>query len=478
MLAAAPGVHGSQWRRPGTLLAAVAVLHALSPLVILGVHWGFGIDETVYLSQLNAYVPAGLFSAPRARGTTLIAAPVTLLTSSVAAVRVWVAALAGLALYLSYRPWLRLRDGHIVPLAALLFSTLWMVIYYAFELMPNEWDALATLAACGYLLLYLRDGRRRHVWAVAALMACVALFRPSDAAYAGAALCVCCVFLRTPVRRRTAAAAAVALGAAAGAAEWVIEAYTSYGGLAARISAAQNENGGGGLHFAGLDQARTLAGPLLCRAGCHAHAAVIFQLWWVALAALLVVAVVTVRERTLVRVPLAVGLAAAAQYVFTVPYSAPRFLIPAYALLSIPCALGLMCILRAATGSARRRRVAAALAVGLVAHTALQVGVIAKAIAPGVRRGDQHAAAEARQLAYLGVRPPCLVLGEPTDNERLAYLMRCANVPRNGVAVRDEIEDGTHVVWLSSKRPPRVYGADWARDTLARSGRIYLSDEP
>jgi hypothetical protein len=38
-------------------------------------------------------------------------APVTLLTPSVTAVRVWVAVLSGIALFAAFRPWLRLQDG-------------------------------------------------------------------------------------------------------------------------------------------------------------------------------------------------------------------------------------------------------------------------------------------------------------------------------------------------------------------------------
>ena len=95
---------GRLWRSPIGWLIVVAVVHAVAPLLLMGPHWWFGVDETVYLSQINLFVPAGGFSAPRARGMTLIAAPITLLTPSVTAVRLWMAALSGVALFVAFVP--------------------------------------------------------------------------------------------------------------------------------------------------------------------------------------------------------------------------------------------------------------------------------------------------------------------------------------------------------------------------------------
>jgi hypothetical protein len=455
---------GSRWRSPVNWLIVVAVLHAASPLVVLGAHWWFGIDETVYLSQINAYVPAGGFSAPRARGTTFIAAPVTMLTTSVAAVRVWVAVLSGLGLFVAFHPWLRLRGGIAVPLAALMFATLWPVIFYGFAVMPNEWVAFGALAATGYLLRFITGGQRRYLVGVGVAMALVALLRPSDAAYGGVALVACCLFLRVSKRRRLAAAAAVVLGALAGVSEWVVEAITSYGGVAARIHAAQAENGGGGLHFAGAAQARALAGPVLCRGTCHVSAGIAYQLWWIVLGGLVVVAIVygwRQRRLTLELVPVVVGLAMAAQYVFAVTYAAPRFLIPAYALLSLPCASGALAVVHRVRAGAPRLALGVGLTGALVANTALQVHVITAFIAPGGRSTGTEIQADANRLHQLGVRGSCLVLGSPGDNQDLAYATGCTNVPRAVPLVHEAAQDGTHVVWLNHIPPPKAYGLRW-----------------
>jgi hypothetical protein len=444
-------------RRGNGWLVAVAVLHGVAPLVLIGLHWWFGVDETVYLSQINAHVPAGFFSAPRARGTTLVAAPVTLLTSSVAAVRVWLAALSAAALYVAWRPWSALRPGGVVALAALLFSTIWSVIYYSFEAMPNEWVAFGAVAATGFLLRHLATGARRDLVATGLAVAVVALFRPSDALYSGAALLLGCLLLRgrAPGRRRLAGAAAVAAGAAAGAAEWIVEAHTSYGGVRARIAAAQAENGGGGLHFAGAAQLRALTGPLLCRNGCRAHAPTGYELWWLVAAVLVGAALVLDRRRRSPApewMPALVGAALAGEYVFTVTYAAPRFLIPAYALLALPCASALAALV----GRARARPVRVALAVGcagvVLVQAVAQALVIRDRIAPAVRRADRRVLAEAADLRRLGLRPPCLVLGEPAWSENLAYADRCSDVPSDPAGVAARMEADAAVVDLGSGR--------------------------
>lgn len=455
------------------LLVLVAVLHGLTPLVLLGPHWGFGIDETVYLSQLNRHVPAALFSAPRARGTTLVAAPVTALTDSVAAVRVWLAVLSAVGLFLAYRPWLRIIDANIVALAALLFTSIWSVAYYGFEAMPNEWVAFAVLVATGYVVRLLREGCSRHLVWVVLSTALAALFRPSDAGFAAAGLVLACVVVRAPVRWRVRAGCAAVAGAGLGTVQWVIEAYTSFGGLAARIHAAQAEQGGGGLRFSGLAQARSLAGPLLCRAGCHADAPMVFRLWWVVGAALVATAIWLGRHRLRQGadiVVVLVALTSAAQYVLTVGYAAPRFLIPSYALLALPCASALVGLCARVRRGRPRVVVTAALVAVLLAHVAIQLDVVLVHVKPPVARFDRRMRVDAAALHARGVRRNCVVLGQPGYNEALAYAAGCSNVPANAKAVRNLRAQGRDAVWLGPSKPPVRYGSGWRRVALPGAG--------
>ena len=468
------------WRRPIVLLALVALVHGSAPLILMGSRWGFGIDETVYLSQINAHVPASLFSAPRARGTTLVAAPVTLLTSSVSAVRIWLAMLSAACLFLAYRPWLRARPGYVAPIAAALFSTIWSAAYYAFGAMPNEWVAFALVAASGYTLLFLRQGRHRQLIWIGSAMAITALFRPSDAGFAALGLIVAGVLIESPVRLRVYAVSAVVLGVVLGTAEWVIEAWIRFGGITARIHGAQADQGGGGLRFSGLAQARTLAGPLLCRGNCTAHASIVFWFWWFAGGALIVIALVFARRR-LRRgdelLPFVVGLATAAQYILTVSYSAPRFLIPTYALLALPCAAGLAGLRRRVPAGRPRVLLASALAFSLAVHVAIQADVIVRHLMPPIARYDYKVSADAASLHALGVRGPCIVLGQPTWNAALAYSARCTNEPTSGPAVLRAITAGSRVVWLGPGPPPTKYGTHTRRVSLPGSvpGRTFVA---
>lgn len=463
-----------EWRKPALWLAVVALVHALSPLLLLGPRYYFGIDETIYLSQVNGFAPADFFSAPRARGSTLLAAPLTMLTDSTSAIRIWLAVLSGIALYLAFRPWLRLRPGYTVPLAALLFSTIWVVVYYGDQVMPNYWVAMAAVAATGYALLFVRDGRRSQLVAVALALALMALFRPSDALYGGFALAVSCLFLHATRRRRVTAVLAIAVGALVGAADWIIEAYTSYGGLLSRIHGAQAENGGSGLHFAAGAQWRTLAGPTLCRAGCHANAAFGYQWWWLVLAGLVVAGIGYGRRHGaagLEWVPAAVALTMAAQYVFGVSYSAPRFLTPTYALLALPAASGAIYLARSVRPGMPRLAMQAALVTVLALHAGIQLAVVAGKIKPSGDRSDKALLADVAVLHGDGVHGPCVVEGLlGWDYQRLSYAAGCTDVTEQPAVLRDHIEDGARFVWLGARRPPKDLDVRWRMIPLPGRG--------
>jgi hypothetical protein len=458
------------WRRPVAWLIVVTVVHAVAPLLLMGPHWWFGVDETVYLSQINLFVPAGGFSAPRARGMTLIAAPITLLTPSVTAVRLWMAALSGVALFVAFRPWLRLHDGLVTPIAALIFSSIWSVIYYSFEIMPNEWVAVTALATCGYSLLFLKEGRVRHVVAASVALGLVALLRPSDAAYVGLALGIGALCVDTSVRRRLLAIGCLLFGAAAGAAQWVIEALMRFGGLSARMHAAQAQDGSGGrFYFSAPAQAEVLGGRILCAAPCREDASILYQLWWIALGALVLAGILggwRRRRLAIEMVPVAVGLTIAAEYLFTVRLAAPRFLIPSYALLSVPAASGALYLLNLVGRKGWRVVAGCLLGALLVAHVVIQVHVIESRVIPDFTAGNNRVLAEARKLKELGVHPPCHVLGQPGWNQNLAYALHCSNTPNGVASVRRMMAEGTQIIWLSRKPPPTRYGTEWTRVML------------
>jgi len=342
------------------------------------------------------------------------------------------------------------------------------------------------LASCGYLVLFLDGGRVRHIIIASIALGLVALIRPTDAAYVGLALGVSALCVRAPIRRRVLSAGALLVGATAGAAQWMIEAVVRFGGLAARMKAAQAQDGSGGqLYFSAPAQAEVLGGRILCAPPCREDVSIVYQLWWIALAVLVVLAVIggARRKRLAVElIPTAAGLAMAAQYMFTVELAAPRYLIPAYALLSIPAASGVLYLLSVIRS--RPWRIVAGVVLGclFVAHTIIQIHVIESRVVPGYIVGNNRVLFETHKLKKLGVRPNCLILGQKGWNQNLAYALRCANTPRDEASIRRLLDEGVQVVWLRGSPPPPQYGPNWTRVTLPGLGSkrqiAYLSFKP
>ncbi|MEE4546717.1 hypothetical protein V2S66_32730 [Streptomyces sp. V4-01] len=424
--AAPAGTAGTAARAaaPVGAVAAVCAVFVLAQLVLVVPGSGLGWDETVYTSQVAAHVPAAFFSAPRARGVSLLAAPVAGLTSSTTALRVHLAVLSGAGLFLALRGWRRLLPAPVLALAGGLFAGLWITLLYGSQVMPNLWSAYGTLAATGFLLRAARDPADRTALAgLAAAVVLVGLMRPPDAVWLVAALAAAALTLRPS--RSPLLLAVLAAALLAGCAEWVIEAYVRYGGLAARLHRASAIQGGLGLHVAVDDQVRALDGRTLCRP-CdvpwrHRGDA----LWWFALPFLAAGGALVARggRRDAVRLPLLTAVAVAVPYLFTVGYAAPRFLLPAYALLAIPVA---ECLLWAVRGRAGRLRpgVAALVAAALCGHLVVQGGVLLAA-AGANRQAKVREEEMAAGLHAQGVRPPCVLSGDAAVP--LAFYAGCAS---------------------------------------------------
>lgn len=172
-------------RRSEYPLAAVAVAFTLAQLVLVRPGLGLGWDETVYVSQISAHAPAAFFSAPRARGISLLVAPITSWSSSTTLLRVYLAALSGLALFLALRTWRGQFPVRVLALAGALFASLWVTLLYGPQAMPNYWVAVGGLAAAGCCLRARADrSDRAALWGLAASASLMAWMRPTDAVWA------------------------------------------------------------------------------------------------------------------------------------------------------------------------------------------------------------------------------------------------------------------------------------------------------
>lgn len=445
--------HGGRTAWP---LIAVCAAYTLAQLLFVLPGTGLGWDETVYVSQVGG-APAAYFSAPRARGISYLVAPLVSVSTSTTALRVYLAVLSGAGLLAALWVWRRLLPMSVLAWAGGLFAGLWITVYYGPQAMPNLWVAFGSLAAVGFFLRAVR-ARRPGPWAalaprpplvdrtalpgLACALAVVALMRPPDAAWLVLPLLLAAALV--PGWRRPAVLLAVVAGAALGAAPWIVEAYTQYGGLLTRLDRASAIQGGMGWHSALWDHVRSLQGRALCRP-CglrwrHPQTAV----WWFALPPAVVAGLVSaVRSgrRDSAVLPVLTALSMAVPYLFLMGYAAPRFLLPAYALLALPVAEGLRAGFarafpdRAARpwgrrpGPAPRHLIAPALVAVLVAHLAVQYEVLGDASERG-RHFSAHLRETAAELHRAGVRPPCMVTGETAVP--VAYYAGCTSLQSSG----------------------------------------------
>lgn len=414
---------GAGRRRALVWLAPVAAAYAVAQLLLAVPGTGLGWDETVYVSQVSRDAPAAFFSAPRARGITFLVAPVTFLTPSVTALRLYLALLSAAALLLALWAWRRLVPAPVLALAGALFAGLWPALFYGPQAMPNLWVAFGALLAVGCFLRAARDpGDGLALAGIVAGIALAALMRPSDAVWL--VLPLACAVPAVRAGRRPALLSALAAGALLGAAEWVVEAELRYGGLLTRLHRAGEIQGGLGWNPAFGDHLRALGGRTLCRPCDVPWSQPVTALWWFVLPLLTVGGLLTAYRSGRLRlflVPTAAALSLAAPYLLLVGYAAPRFLLPAYALLALPVAL---CLARLLTWARPRPLALGALCLALAAHLALQLAVTATL---GARSRANRTAftAVVTELHRQGIRPPCVVSGE--EAVRVAFLAGCAS---------------------------------------------------
>ena len=274
------------------------------------------------------------------------------------------------------------------------------------------------------------------------------LVRPGDAVYLAAPLLVAAIVMRSWPR-----AVAVVGGLVAGGAEWVVEAYARFGGIASRLHAAGAEQGGFGLHFALPDEFRALNGR---RCAARAPSASIPN-WTVVVPAAGAGGAGRAGRASgggpdlrTVMLPVACGLCVAAQYLFMIDYAAPRFLLPAYALLAVQAADGLAFLITG-LGKDLRPAMTAAVTCFLVVQLLAQHLVLDHEVGGTVTFHDDYTRIAAALAAH-GVRPPCLIQG--VQYIPIAFYAGCASA---GSAA-----PGDHVALLvrAGHRPPD-YARNW-----------------
>ncbi|MFB8272657.1 hypothetical protein ACFC96_39575 [Streptomyces sp. NPDC055955] len=423
-------------------------------LVVPPLAHALGWDETVYVSQYDPRVPAAFFSAPRSRGISFLTTPFIVATPSVLVLRIALTLLSSAALYAAFRVWRPVVGARTTALAALLFAGLWITQISGPQAMPNLWVAFGAVAATGWFLRAMlgRDPRADR-W-LAGCVAVTALFRAPDAVWLALPLIATALFRN----RRT--LLHLVGGLAVGLAQWVAEAYIRFGSVQDRLHVSSATEGDMGLHLNFDNAWSSLNGPLLCRPCTATQGSPGLTLWWLALPLLAAAALAYAsRERRLLptALPIAVAAALSVPYLLMIDYSAPRFLLPAYALLALPVA-GLVTRL-----SSRRALVLAGLLVA--AQLVSQPTVLAQVTASAAVTNERYRAA-ADGLRTLGLRPPCLVTGPRALP--IAYDAGCASAQVDGNNVSTTVAGildraakvPTALLTTKGQRPPH-YARDW-----------------
>jgi len=403
----AEGKHGGRQAVPGRTdllwLLGVAAAFTVAVLALNPLHQGFSWDETVYVSQISKHAPGMPWAPERARGMPLLVAPVTLLTSSPAALRVYLSVLAGAALFLALLAWRRLRPAWLLALAGVVFGGLWAAQAEAPLVFPNFWTAVGALTAAGLFLRGVTKIRspRANAILLGVAVTFTTLMRPADAVFLFVPLLL--FGLTVTAWRSWRVLLAITAGLAVGLGEWLAEAYLYFGGLGARLHGTSSASGGTGLHL--LNGLRLMNGRT-----SWTYPDILG--WWavfILLAGLGIWAVSRSRGWPYALVPAVCAASVYLLYSFPDLVSA-RYLLPTYLLLAIPVADGIAWL----SASAFRSRRAAGITVAaafIAAELASQHLVLAKDI--GGREAELSSNDQViSELHHLGVQPPCIITAD------------------------------------------------------------------
>jgi hypothetical protein len=401
-------------------LVLVAGLFMIAELIPAQLPMGLGVDEITYIAQTSVHASQVILPPVHGRGPALLAAPITLLTTSIPLLRVWMAALSALGLFLALLAWRGLRPVWVLAVAGVVIGSFAIAELGGVQVLPDWWVALGGLAVIGLFMQAVTGRIRRRV--VLPLLAASTFFlillRPQDAAVLMAP--VIAAALMVPAWRHRGVLAASGAGIAAGAVEWLGESYAWYGGPASRLHMMSQEPPKFALHFTLPAQLRVLNGPWYCEPGtCHGWRYPWLTIWWLALLALIILGVFATRRTALASsaVAVAAALSVLAGYTLFVPYYAPRYLIPVLALLAIPAADGIAWLV-----AVPRWRAAAVFLV--VAF--LLTGVVTQQFVRGreVATLDAAWSSSSHMAGFLsrhGARPPCII-----PSTSLAYYLGCS----------------------------------------------------
>ena len=399
------------------LVSAAFLAAELTPALL---RMPLGADEITYIARTSVHASGVSLPPVHGQGAGLLAAPVTLFTMSLTAIRIWMSVLSAVGLFLAMLCWRGLRPMWVLALAELILASLAITQNSGVQVYPDWWGALGLLALTG-LFLHAVNGTMRGRVAlplIAFVSLVMVLMRPQNVVFLmGPAILACLVVRRW---RNFRVLAAMAVGTALGFLEWLVGAYLWFGGLTERINLAGQEPPPLHVYFALGTQLRYLNGPWYCSYGCSSWAVPAETPWWIAFLAVAILGMWVGWHRQVMKASSTLAGATALWvfllYAFLVPFGAPRYLLPSYALMAILIADG---IVWAVTESRRRKLAAVAACVFLLGGIVSQRVILQHQAAYQVV--DRQFQAQAQELKEIGVHAPCVL-----DNTSIAYYLGCS----------------------------------------------------
>jgi hypothetical protein len=420
-------------RRARLALLLVVTVYVLVHAIGVGLDRPINWDEAVHFTQVVPGRPAVFMEPHRTRGLTLLVAPIAWLDPSMAVFRGYLLALGAAGLFAAFAVWIRTL-GYAAVLAAALYASYWVTVFYSVELLPNHAAALLGVGLVGLVTDRRVPPAGRQLVVGAVLMFLLTLVRPPDAVLVGAGLTVGYLVLRDRAAFRV-----VPTLAAAGLAamvSWWLEGAIRFGfppWVTVR-SAGEYSVAGERINQLPL-YLRSLGDQLRCAGGCQADYLEAGGGWELppgrttlfllvaALLALVAVVATPARRRASVMVLLTAG-AFVPFYAWSAGAMNLRYLLPFFALSLLLPATGAFALRDRWAATTSPARVALDLvAVTLVVVTAAwQVGVgMDRLAAPGTR---DRAADLGQALAELVDGEPCAVAAA-VNYPQVQYWSRC-----------------------------------------------------
>ena len=212
-------------------LVLVSVLFLAAELTPTLLRMPLGADEITYIARTSVRVSGVSLPPVHGQGVSLLAAPVTLLTNSAIALRIWMSVLSAIGLFLAMLCWRGLRPVWVLALAELILASLAITQNSGVQVYPDWWGALGVLALTG-LFLHAVNGSMsdRAVLPLIGLSSLlIALLRPQNVVFLMGPVILAALVVRR--WRKPKVLVAMGVGIALGFLQWLVGAYLWFGGL-------------------------------------------------------------------------------------------------------------------------------------------------------------------------------------------------------------------------------------------------------